>query len=58
MSAATSPTGVRGPNDRRSRRAALLRELAEARALRERVAPSRTRLTRARAALHMRSYRY
>lgn len=43
--------------DRRARRSALLRELAEARALRERVAPRRTRMTRARLSLHLRSYR-
>ncbi len=42
---------------RRRRRAQFLRELAEARALRERVAPRRTRAARIRAALRLRTYR-
>jgi hypothetical protein len=43
--------------DRRRRRAAFLADLAEARALRERVTPRRTRTARLRAALRMRSFR-
>jgi hypothetical protein len=43
--------------ERRRRRAAFLAELAEARALRERVAPRRARTARLRAALRMRTFR-
>lgn len=51
----------RAPADRAARaarRRALLRELSEAQALRERVAPRRARMARARAAHYMRTYRY
>lgn len=44
--------------DRRRRRAALLAEIAEARELRARVAPRRTRLQRTREALLHRVMRY
>jgi hypothetical protein len=43
--------------ERRRRRAAFLADLAEARALRERVAPRRARTARLRAALRMRTFR-
>ena len=43
--------------ERRRRRTAFLADLAEARALRERVAPRRTRTARLRAALRMRTFR-
>ncbi len=44
-------------SQRRRRRAMFLRELAEARALRERVAPRRFRVARLRRAVRMRSFR-
>jgi hypothetical protein len=51
------PSPDKPSDDRRRRRARLLAELAEARALRERVAPRRTRLERAREAIRARSFR-
>jgi len=57
MVSSKSSAAASAGRDRRARRSALLRELAEARALRERVAPRRTRMTRARLSLHLRSYR-
>ncbi len=50
--------GELSAEDRRARRAALLAELAEARALRARVAPRRTRLAKTRDALRNRMFRY
>ncbi|MGQ4514800.1 hypothetical protein [Streptomyces sp. DW26H14] len=44
--------------DRRRRRAELLRELAEAKALRERVRPQHARAARLRRQLRMRSFRW
>jgi hypothetical protein len=49
-----SPEEVR---DRLRRRAVFLRELAEARELRKRVSPRRSRQERIRAALRMRTFR-
>jgi hypothetical protein len=49
-----SPEEVR---DRLRRRAVFLRELAEARELRKRVSPRRSRRERIRAALRMRTFR-
>jgi hypothetical protein len=43
--------------DRLRRRAEFLRDLAEARALRERIAPRRARMTRIRQALRRATYR-
>jgi hypothetical protein len=43
--------------DRLHRRAVFLRELAEARALRERVTPRRSRREKSRATLRMRTFR-
>ena len=56
----TSRTGDKAVElaERRRRRAALLAELAEARALRERVAPRRARLAKTRQALRQRLFRY
>ncbi|QMU74390.1 hypothetical protein GXW83_00830 [Streptacidiphilus sp. PB12-B1b] len=45
------------PADRRRRRAAFLRELAEARELRARVQPRRTKAARMRQAVRMRTFR-
>jgi hypothetical protein len=50
--------GELSADDRRARRAALLAELAEARALRARVAPRRARLAKTREALRKRLFRY
>ncbi|GAA3737254.1 hypothetical protein [Streptomyces tremellae] len=44
--------------DRRRRRAQFLRELAEAKALRERVRPQHARVARLRRQLRMRSFRW
>ncbi|MEU3252933.1 hypothetical protein [Streptomyces sp. NPDC006997] len=44
--------------DRRRRRALFLRELAEARALRERVQPRRVKVARLRQAMRMRTFRW
>ncbi|RAG83014.1 hypothetical protein DN069_24390 [Streptacidiphilus pinicola] len=46
------------PAERRRRRAVFLRELAEARALRERVQPRRTKALRLRQAARMRTFRF
>jgi hypothetical protein len=46
------------PVERRRRRAVFLRELAEARELRERVHPRRTKVQRLRQAARMRTFRY
>jgi hypothetical protein len=46
------------PAQRRRRRALFLRELAEARALRERVHPRRTKAQRMRQAARMRTFRF
>jgi hypothetical protein len=46
------------PTERRRRRAVFLRELAEARALRERVHPRRTKAMRLRQAARMRTFRF
>ena len=46
------------PAERRRRRAVFLRELAEARALRERVQPRRTKAMRLRQAARMRTFRF
>lgn len=46
------------PAERRRRRAVFLRELAEARALRERVQPRRTKAMRLRRAARMRTFRF
>lgn len=55
MNDATSRTPEEA--DRLRRRAEFLRDLAEARALRERIAPRRTRMTRIRQALRRATYR-
>jgi hypothetical protein len=49
---------VEDPSERRRRRAVFLRELAEARALRERVQPRRTKAMRLRQAARMRTFRF
>ena len=49
---------VEDPAERRRRRAVFLRELAEARALRERVQPRRTKAMRLRQAARMRTFRF
>jgi hypothetical protein len=51
-------TAADTPADRRRRRARLLAEIAEARALRARVTPRRTRNARLRQALLMRTFRW
>ena len=61
----TDPAGVarhaqprtETPAERRRRRAAFLRELTEARELRARVQPRRTKAARARQAVRMRTFR-
>ncbi len=53
----SQPSRSRLDPDRRRRRALFLRELAEARQLRERVHPRRTRNERMRQALRMRTFR-
>ncbi|MEU8591844.1 hypothetical protein AB0C59_33445 [Streptomyces sp. NPDC048664] len=54
------PTEQRTDTDRerRVRRARFLRELAEARALRDRVKPRRAKAARLRRAMHMRTFRW
>ncbi|MFG2963770.1 MULTISPECIES: hypothetical protein [unclassified Streptomyces] len=53
------PPETTGPDaERRRRRALFLRELAEARALRDRVQPRRARTARLRHALRMRTFRW
>ncbi|MFI8089044.1 hypothetical protein ACIF9R_12105 [Streptomyces sp. NPDC086080] len=61
---APGPTGIRtgteaeSEAERRRRRARFLRELAEARALRERVQPRRAKAARLRHAMRMRTFRW
>jgi hypothetical protein len=52
------PASGAADRDRRRRRAALLADLAEARELRQRIAPRRTRLAKTREALRHRLSRY
>ncbi|MDH6123527.1 hypothetical protein [Kitasatospora sp. GP82] len=52
-----SPAAPETPAERRRRRAVFLRELAEARELRERVQPRRTKERRMREAMRMRTFR-
>ncbi|WP_374228540.1 hypothetical protein [Streptomyces sp. CNQ085] len=57
----TRPPGTTAPDDdaeRRRRRAVFLRELNEAKALRERVQPRRARAARMRQAMRMRTFRW
>ncbi|MEU3534679.1 MULTISPECIES: hypothetical protein [Streptomyces] len=51
-------TGPETEAERRRRRARFLRELAEARALRERVQPRRAKAARLRHAMRMRTFRW
>lgn len=51
-------SGSENDTDRRRRRAIFLRELDEARELRERVQPRRARAARMRQAMRMRSFRW
>ncbi|HEU5035148.1 MAG TPA: hypothetical protein VFT62_10395 [Mycobacteriales bacterium] len=51
-------SGPRSDTDRLRRRAAFLREMAEAKALRERVAPRRSRRARANKLHRMMTYRH
>ncbi|MBJ6639365.1 hypothetical protein H4K36_18570 [Streptomyces sp. DHE7-1] len=58
---AWSATGPRRPEsdaERRRRRAQFLRDLAEARALRDRVQPRRAKAARLRHAMRMRTFRW
>ncbi|MFF2201131.1 hypothetical protein [Streptomyces sp. NPDC058145] len=58
---ARSATGHRRPEtdaERRRRRAQFLRDLAEARALRDRVQPRRAKTARLRHAMRMRTFRW
>ncbi|MEU1708471.1 hypothetical protein ABZ478_24440 [Streptomyces sp. NPDC005706] len=58
---AGSATGRRRPEtdaERRRRRAQFLRDLAEARALRDRVQPRRAKAARLRHAMRMRTFRW
>ncbi|MFD7917834.1 hypothetical protein ACFV3R_01140 [Streptomyces sp. NPDC059740] len=55
---ATSPAGAEAERARRRRRAQFLRELHEAKALRDRVQPRRARAARMRQALRMRTFRW
>ncbi|GEJ99647.1 hypothetical protein ACWDU8_21665 [Streptomyces sp. NPDC003388] len=58
---AGSATGPRRPEtdaERRRRRAQFLRDLAEARALRDRVQPRRAKAARLRHAMRMRTFRW
>ena len=51
------PAVVKADSERLRRRAVFLRELAEAKELRARVAPRRSKVARLRQAVHMRSFR-
>ncbi|MGW3516774.1 hypothetical protein [Streptomyces hydrogenans] len=51
-------TGTETDADRRRRRAQFLRELGEAKALRDRVQPRRARAARMRQAMRMRTFRW
>ncbi|MDG9701238.1 hypothetical protein [Streptomyces sp. DH37] len=52
------PTDLESDAERRRRRAVFLRELNEAKALRERVQPRRARAARMRQAMRMRTFRW
>ncbi|WP_078908418.1 hypothetical protein [Streptomyces vietnamensis] len=56
--AARAPAGPETDAERRRRRAQFLRELNEAKALRERVQPRRARAARMRQAMRMRTFRW
>ncbi|WP_107484216.1 hypothetical protein [Streptomyces sp. NRRL B-24572] len=56
--AARTPAGPETDAERRRRRAQFLRELNEAKALRERVQPRRARAARMRQAMRMRTFRW
>ncbi|MEE1939679.1 hypothetical protein V1L54_09675 [Streptomyces sp. TRM 70361] len=55
---ARSARGAESDAERRRRRAVFLRELNEAKALRERVQPRRARAARMRQAMRMRTFRW